>query len=614
MILQRLAELYDRLKEDDRYQIPPVGHSVQRIGFRVVLDAAGSFKRLEDIRSGDGGKARPLDLIVPGGDKPPGAVTENSARSKVHLLRNDLPFLLGGKVEDVRSPGGGKTTEIVPSPLEFNAFRDRHLEIEEEVDDPHFTAVCRFLRAWDPERVSEHPEWAEFGSLQGVFQIEGTKGHVQDREKVRSWWRRKGGWWKGESEIDPVQCLVSGSEARPARIHPSIKGIRGGNTTGGGIVGFDKAAFESYGRKQSFNAPVAEEVAFKYVTALNALLNGPPRQRHCITLGNQDAPLTVAFWTDKPTAMEDILAPFLGFGGDALAKDQAQDEGTRERIGAFLDALRVGLEAFGDTDEDLEGTRFFLLGLSPNTARIAVRFFLSSTLSELLGNLRTHHQDIGIVRRQPSRKFSGDPEFPHTQLLLDQTCPRPGGKPDRKKIPPVLAGPLCSAILRGSRYPQGLFSAVMSRVHSDRIVNYPRACIIKGYLNRNLRKEIDMGLDPHRVDSAYRMGRLFAALEKTQKDALGENLNATIRDRFFGAASATPRSVFPRLLRTYQHHLSKLEGGRRVVREKLVQEILDPVEGFPPHLNLTDQGLFALGYYHQNHDFYTPKDQDPADR
>ena len=154
----------------------------------------------------------------------------------------------------------------------------------------------------------------------------------------------------------------------------------------------------------------------------------------------------------------------------------------------------------------------------------------------------------------------------------------------------------------------GLYAAVIRRIGADTTINYARACVIKGYLNRNLSKEVSMSLDPERHDPAYRLGRLFAALEKTQKDALGEGLNTTIRDSSYGAASSTPGTIFPRLLRTYQHHLAKLEGGRKVNREKLVQEIMAPLGTFPAHLNLPDQGLFAVGYYHQTREFYTKRE------
>jgi len=170
---------------------------------------------------------------------------------------------------------------------------------------------------------------------------------------------------------------------------------------------------------------------------------------------------------------------------------------------------------------------------------------------------------------------------------------------------------LLEAIVTGCRYPDSLYSAVMRRIVADREVNYPRACVIKGYLVRNMGKEVSMSLDRTRTEPAYRLGRLFAALEKTQRDALGGELNASIRERFFASASATPGVVFPRLLRTYQHHLARMEKGK-VGREMLVREILDPLTNFPSHLNLTEQGLFAIGYYHQMRDLWTSK-QDKAE-
>ena len=196
-----------------------------------------------------------------------------------------------------------------------------------------------------------------------------------------------------------------------------------------------------------------------------------------------------------------------------------------------------------------------------------------------------------------------DPEFPPVRRLLAQTA----RKEKEEDIPPNLEAPLMRAIIGGARYPDGMFSAVIRRIRADRQVDYLRVCVIKGWLVRNQGKEVPMSLDLDRPDPAYRLGRLFAALEKAQEDALG-NINASIRDRFYSAASATPGSVFPRLLRTYQHHLAKLEGGLKVVRERLVQEILGPLDGFPAHMNLADQGLFALGYYHQRQSFFIRTD------
>ena len=330
-----------------------------------------------------------------------------------------------------------------------------------------------------------------------------------------------------------------------------------------------------------------------------SVLDGPMSPKHRFRLGDA----TVAFWTDKPTLVEDVFAEFAQNGSVSLEREEVQDEATRQKLQSFLEALRKGREAFGELGEDPDESRFYILGLSPNAARLSLRFFYKNTLSELLENLRKHYRDIKTKPQKASGKRKGDPEFPPNWILLRQTAR------DSKDVPPILAAPLLRAIFTGANYPDGLVQAILRRIHADRTVNYPRACAIKGYLVRNKNMEVSMSLDKERKDTSYRLGRLFAALEKTQSEAL-QGLNKTIRDRFYSSASATPRGVFPRLLRTYQHHLSKLGGGHKVNREKLVQEILDPVDDFPAHLNLADQGLFAIGYYHQTQDFYKKRSEE----
>ena len=255
-------------------------------------------------------------------------------------------------------------------------------------------------------------------------------------------------------------------------------------------------------------------------------------------------------------------------------------------------------------------TPFYILGLSPNASRLSVRFWHTSTLGDLAANLQKHHRDLAIVRQwDETNSKNPEPKIPGIYALLRQTAR------DADGIPPLLGGALIRSILLGTNYPDALFQKVMSRLRVaekdqngnplDR-VSYLRAAIIKAYLNRNHQLHLPMSLDTTRTDPAYLLGRLFAVLEKTQQDALPE-INATIRDRFYSAASATPGAVFPRILRTYQHHLGKLEGGFKVNRERLVQEIVDAIRDFPAHLHLQQQGQFAIGYYHQRKDLFSKK-------
>jgi CRISPR-associated protein Csd1 len=484
----------------------------------------------------------------------------------------------------------------------FQSFRDMHLARLSKINSPAYRAVCEFLRTWNPKKAPDYPVLQEVSTGFGVFQVAGETRYVHDDPVVRDWWRD---WWlrqqNQKTETLVGQCSITGNVGRISRLHqPKIKQV--GDQPEALLVSFNDPAYESYGKEQSFNAPVSEDAAFRYATALNALLAGPKSQKHRFSL----ADTTVVFWTREPTLTEDIFAQFASHGSVTSERREVQDESLRQKIELFLEALRKGKEAYSEIEKSPDKTPFFILGLTGQAkGRIGVRFFYRDTISRLLDNLRRHYADMGTERQFKEGTKYPDPEFPALWQLLDETCPRMNGKPDRAKIPPVLSGPLLRAVITGSQYPEGLFSSVMRRIHADNAINYIRVCIIKGYLTRNQRKEVSMALDPNRKEPAYLLGRLFAALEKTQQDALGD-VGATIRDRFYSAASATPAAVFPRLLRTYQHHLAKMERGK-VGREILVREIHEPLTCFPTYLNLADQGLFAIGYYHQMKDLWTSK-------
>ena len=581
MILQSLHQLYERLKDDEQYQIAPPGYSLQKIAFRVVLKPDGTLIEIQDIRIQEEKRMSPQQMLLPGGAKSSGRGLNPC------FLWDNSGYMLGFKPDD---PKPGRTT------ASFIAFREKHLAHEKAVNSPPYSAVCRFLENWDPLTAQDYPILTDLTTGFGVFQLQGKTRYIHNDPAVTRWWEKQA----GETGSAEDQCLITGDIAPVAKTHPKIKGVQGAQSSGATIVGFNETAYESYGKKQSYNASISESAAFRYTTALNSLLDGPMKSKHRLSVGGT----TVVFWTDRPTATEDIFAAFASGDSSAFSDDEVQDETVREKVEIFLQALRKGKEAYGDLDDNSDRTSFSLLGLSPNAARISIRFFYKSTLSELLENLRKHYKDIRTRPEPAHGKRKGDPEFPPIWLLLRQTAR------ESKEIPPIIAGPLLRAIITGARYPASLYSGVIRRIHADRTMNYARACVIKGYLKRNLNQEVDMSLNIDRPDPAYRIGRLFATLEKTQRDALGLTINATIRDRFYSSASATPRVVFPRLLRTYQHHLAKLEGGRKVNREKLVQEILEPLEEFPAQLDLTGQGQFALGYYHQTQAFYTKKENE----
>lgn len=581
MILQALNELYDRLADDPAYKIAPPGFSPQKISFRIVLKPDGSLFAIEDARTPDEkGKLQNTIMLVPGDAKPPGAGINPG------LLWDNQTYLLGKQPED--KPDGFGTKR-------FEALRQRHLDLEQTIHEPAFSAVCRFLETWSLERISDFPILNEVGTGFGVFVLQGEKRPVHESKRVQEWWRSTLDQTPdGASESS--QCLLTGKVGPVARLHPKIKGVTGSQAAGASLVSFNASAYESYGKSQSFNAPVSEEAAFQYGTALNSLLTGPSARKHRIRIGDT----TTVFWTEKPTVVEELFADL--FAGGSQTIEETQDATRRAQIQQLLEAIRSG----GHYEEHGESqTPFYILGLAPNAARVSIRFFHRSTIEDLVAKLHDHHECLNMVRQfteATGSKFP-DPEFPAIWQILRETARV------ADEIPPLLGGALTRSIVEGSPYPEGLFSAIIRRIQADRIINYLRAATLKAVLVRNHQIPIPTMLDTTNTDPAYLLGRLFSALEKTQEDALG-SVNAGIRDRFYSAASATPASVFPRLLRTYQHHLSKLNGGAKVLRERLVQEILSAIDssGFPNQFPLKKQGIFAIGYYHQRKDFFTKKD------
>ena len=325
--------------------------------------------------------------------------------------------------------------------------------------------------------------------------------------------------------------------------------------------------------------------------ALNRLLDRDGGHR--VQVGDA----AVLFWTGRPVPAESALPVFFD--------PPSEDGEVSAAVAAALTALRKGTcpPELGDP-----ATPFYLLGLSPNAGRLSVRFWRESTLGEFVSHAHRHYADLEIARG-PKEKA---PEFPPVWWLLAETAR------ESKDVSPLLSGGLLSAILDGTPYPRSFLSALVRRTRADRDIRVVRAGALKACLNRDLRRghssplseELPVALDPDRPEPAYQLGRLFSALEKSQEDAL-PGLNATIKDRYFGAASATPGTVFPRLIRMNQHHLGKLDNrGHKIAHERRIQQICDHIDGFPGHLSLPEQGLFAVGYYHQRQDLFTKKTAD----
>jgi len=385
-------------------------------------------------------------------------------------------------------------------------------------------------------------------------------------------------------------CLITGEKEKIARIHPSIKGVRGAQSTGASLSSFNAAAFKSYGKDQNLNAPISEKAVFFYTTALNILLDKNSKNK--LSFGDD----TLVFWAQKP--------PEKGFDMEQLwpgiVIDPPKDNPNKgvEAIQALYSAAKTG--NIPEKNDD----RFYILSLSPNAARIAIRFWRSGTVKDFSARILQHFDDVAVCH--------GPKEPEH--VTLHQMLRATAFEFKASNVLPKLGGAFMTAILDGTPYPVTLFQQCMRRIRAERHINRTRAGIIKGYLNRRpgrLKEEvISVALDQNNKNVGYRLGRLFAALEKIQEEAQG-NINVTIRDRFYGAASSTPVTVFSQLLKLKNHHLGKIKNKGIVVNhEKKLGEILSEVPQFPAHLTMEEQGFFAIGYYHQRQAFFTKKEKD----
>jgi len=585
MILQSLIDYYDRLAaaKDDR--TVPFGWSRQKIGFVIVLDVDGNLRSIEPPPSPSDRRPVRFTLVVPGQGKPSGSGINPC------FLWDNATYLLGRRQDEHPASWAWER---------FEKLREEHIAREQEISDPEYGAVCRFLRSWSTANLEEHE--IEVGTADGfgVFRIEGSHHYVHERDRIASYWNETRPVPSREAHLGP--SLVSGKRVPLARLHePKIKGVRGAQSSGALLVSFNLDAFESYGKVQSLNSPLGTAEAFRYCNALNILLADDRRR---ITIGGT----TTVFWTSEPHELEDITGCVLG---------TTEDEGLLSRIEDNLRSYRSGVRG-ASVDED--STRFFVLGLMPNASRLAVRYWLCDSIASFSDR---------IARHAGALELAGAPDgyrFPSLRRLVGETAPTSSnGWPDEDRVSPILAGEVARAVLGGLPYPRSLLIRLIERIRAEGFVDpdkrkdwraamHRRAALVKACLQEaqaGLRKEVSVSLNENHPDVSYQLGRLFAVLEKTQDEAFGGKPNASVRDRFFGSAAANPSVAFPRLLKLHAHHLGKLENvGRRVNLERLVGSIcdaVDPSRGFPSHLTLEEQGLFFLGYYHQRQDLFSSK-------
>lgn len=549
MIFQSLISLYDRLENS----MPPYGFSVEDIGFVVILDKDGNMV------------GQPEDLRV--------KIKSNT----FDFRESQVPYT--NKVNVRSGKGAAKTPNFMVDKADYlfgmsgNAKKKVHNDhfkklVEEVCGDSHdegVSTVRSFLLKWRPEDSANLRDWKELSGMYGkwvAFRLQGDQCFVHERPAVKKLWSdylAKEEFPTGVSFIDGKEHPLQGQYAQ---FRPSAEA-----SSGASLVSFNEVAYESYNKKKGGNSPISVEAEFKSSAALKYLFRSK-KQR--IRIGDA----TTVFWAERASPVE----PFFG-----QVMNPAIDDGVAaQNVQSFLQTIRTGsLPHDIEKDKDI---KFYILGLALNKARLALRFWHVCSVSALMTRFRDHFNNLEMEHSEK------DIEFPGVWHLLKETAR------ESKDISPVLGGALTRAILTGGRYPENLYQGVIGRIKADQRISYLRASILKAVLLRNYKKEVSMSLDMERRETAYLLGRLFAVLEKAQLDALGK-INSTIKDRFFSAASSTPASVFPRLLRLSQHHIEKAEYGH--VSDRRIAEIMENVEAFPAHMNLQDQGLFAIAYYQQ---------------
>lgn len=566
MILQNLYDYYHRKHSDPTAHMAAPGFERKEIPFILEIDIDGNLTQIEDTREGEGKKKRARSYLLPQGFKKTSGVVAN-------LFWDNAEYVLGIDTK-------GNTERVAE---QHQAFVENIKSLSETVRcDQGVQAVLKFLKHLDMARYSHFPNWQEISEKNSnlTFKLHGSMELICQRPAVVEHITEH----QVSEETNADNCLVTGESDKVERLHTSIKGVWGAQTAGANIVSFNLNAFNSYGKIQGTNAPVGKRAAFAYTTALNHLLRKDSPQR--LQVGDT----STVFWADKPNDWETGIPNIFG-----EPKKDNPDSNVRA-VESLYRAINKGLL------ENEEGTtRFFVLGLAPNAARIAIRFWHHGTVAEMATRIKQHFDDLAIEH--------SDREPPYLSLFRLLVSTATQNKADN--IPPNLGGELMRSILSGLPYPQTLLAAAVRRIRAEHEITYPRASLIKACINRNIRyfrenikEELKMSLDENNQNIGYRLGRLFAVLEKIQEEA-NPGINATIRDRFYGAASSTPVTVFSTLIKLKNHHISKLENrGRAVNLEKRIGEVMDDIVDFPANLSLPDQGRFAIGYYHQRQNFF----------
>lgn len=601
MILQALTSLYEALAP--KGEVPKEGWSREKISFALGIDENGDLLRI-------------TPLFKPG-DMPKEKKKEEPQKMMVPIkVGNKSPKFLWGNSGFILGAANDKTPEKAKECFERN--RQFHHQLLDKVDSPAAKAILNFFDGWEPEKTTENELVAQYasellGSANMVFRFNGK--FVHEIPELSAAWQTH----YGAAQTEKEQCLITGMLDAIPETHPLIKGIQGAQSSGAALVSFNESAFCSYKKKQNQNAPVGKYAAFAYTTALNHLLED---RKNVHRIGDA----SVVCWAENADKQYEDFAADLFFGdGDG---DQS-DEQWLSALQASVELLAKGLPC-RELDLDPE-RKFYILGISPNAARLAVRFFYCDSFGNIVKNIKAHYDRLEIVR--PS--YDKFPILPLWKLLsatnrtikkkndngtnAERSDSEDSDKSKDKTQNSAMAGAVARAVFSGGRYPASLLECTFLRIKAERNITRERAAIIKAYYLRNPNEKcpkevLTVSLNENSKNIPYTLGRLFSVYEEIQKEANLRNpgnpgINTTIKERYFGSAAAMPATVFPILSNLAQKHLRKLSDEQRVCLDKKVMTLKSVLgEQYPAHMSLPEQGSFDLGYYHQTQARYTKKE------
>jgi len=577
MILQALVQYYEALL--DKGKIARPGWTSAKISWGLELSPKGQLLAVHSLQT-EQSKGKKM-VLAPQSMKVPEQVKRSSGVA-ANFLCDNSSYCLGIDAK-------GKPARSLQC---FAACRELHLKILKNIPGKAAQALCAFFESWEPEKAAECPALAQDldeickgGNI--VFLVDG--GFAQEDPDIIAAWQA---FQSQSSEKDSIRCLVTGQKASLARLHPNIKGVMGAQSSGAALVSFNAPSFESYGHEQGANAPVGSYAAFAYTQALNYLIAD---RDHVQRVGDT----TLVFWA------ENAEPAFQDFFNMSLFPTDAENLSESDFAAAVKKLARGEAVDWENTRLD-PNSRFYILGLSPNAARLSVRFFWQNSFGKFLENVQKHYDRLEIIRHSYD-KFS----YLSIYWLLQETV----NKNSRNAAPaPQMAGDVLRSVLNDAPYPATLRNAVNLRIRADHEVTRGRAAILKAYYTKNQNKlcpkeVLTVELNKDSKYLPYVLGRLFSVLEAVQ-NAANPNINTTIKDRYFNSACATPAMVFPTLINLAQKHLKKLKPNQVTYYSKQIGELMERIScTYPAHLTLPEQGAFQIGYYHQTQERFTKKEE-----